>query len=341
MVMSLTVKIPNCLTAPSLSGGSARHNVPGLESISKSKDLRCGAGHIRRTCPSRQIVLTDCDGPATFDEMSCVRMLWNLVVTAACGALAYGLAWALGQTAPWPLAIGIFTGGVVLIVAVLIDVDEHTKAATQLVSSANSANTLLTVAEGSLGGDSLSDLIEAASRLDRHQPGQLRFADRQVRRLTDLLEGLNAGQAQHRGDLDWRAGLTESALARIDIAGMVSGALIPGEDLDGALQAVKRGVRIRRVFLIDTRSQDDIEALLQPYRKVGVEIRVLRSDDFDFLLDGTLTEFALFDAQLSYEVREPAGLDAGLPPVTVIADEQRVAARQRRFEEIWDAAERV
>jgi hypothetical protein len=117
-------------------------------------------------------VLTDCDGVTTFDEMIPVRMLWNLLVTAACGALAYGLAVALGQTGPWPTAIGIFTGGVVLIVAVLFDVDERTKAATQLVSSANSANTLLTVAEGSLGGDSLSDLIEAASRLDRHQPGQ-------------------------------------------------------------------------------------------------------------------------------------------------------------------------
>jgi hypothetical protein len=40
-------------------------------------------------------------------------------------------------------------------------------------------------------------------------------------------------------------------------------------------------------------------------------------------------------------VPKPAGLDAGLPPVAVVADEERVALRQRRFEEIWEAAERL
>jgi hypothetical protein len=40
-------------------------------------------------------------------------------------------------------------------------------------------------------------------------------------------------------------------------------------------------------------------------------------------------------------VRQPAGLDDGLPPVAVVADEERVALRQNRFEEIWEAAERV
>jgi hypothetical protein len=118
--------------------------------------------------------------------------------------------------------MSIFAAGVVLVVAVMADVAERTREASALVTSASSANTLLTLAEGTLGGDSLTHLVEAAARIDRRQPGQLRFADRQVRRLTGLLEGLSAGRAEHRGDLDWRAGLTESALARIDVAGMVT-----------------------------------------------------------------------------------------------------------------------
>jgi hypothetical protein len=271
-----------------------------------------------------------------------MKILWKLIVTVGSAALAYGLTGALDQAEPWRLTMSAFTAGVVLIVVVMADVAERTRAASALVASASSANTLLTLAEGTLGGDSLTHLIEAAARIDRRQPGQLRFADRQVQRLTGLLEGLSAGRAEHRGDLDWRAGLIESALAEVDVAGMVSTSLVPEEDLDGALQAIKRGVRIRRVFLISTREPGgDEEALLRPYRKVGVDIRVLRSDDFDFLLDGTLTEFAVFDGQLSYEVRQPAGLDATLPPVAVVADEERVAARQRRFDEIWEAAERV
>jgi hypothetical protein len=271
-----------------------------------------------------------------------MKILWKLIATIGSGALAYGLTGALDQAEPWRLTMSVFAAGVVLIVVVMADVAERTRAASELVAAAGSASTLLSLAEGTLGGDSLTHLIDAAARIDRRQPGQLRFADRQVQRLTGLLEGLTAGRAEHRGDLDWRAGLTESAVARIDVAGMVSTALVPEEDLDGALQAVKRGVRIRRVFLISTGEPGgDIEILLRPYRKVGVETRLLRSDDFDFLLDGTLTEFALFDGQLSYEVREPAGLDTGLPPVAVVADEERVGARQRRFEEIWEAAERV
>ena len=267
-----------------------------------------------------------------------MKILWKVMITAAAGLLAYLLTGALDQSGTWRLTMSVFAAGVVLVVAVMADVAERTREASALVASANSANTLLALAEGTLGGDSLTHLVEAAAHIDRRQPGQLRFADRQVRRLTGLLEGLSAGRAEHRGDLDWRAGLTESALARIDVAGMVTAGLDPEEDLYGVRQAIKRGVRIRRVFLIDTRGPGvDYE----PYRRIGVEVRALHSDDFGFLLDGTLTEFALFDGQLSYEVRQPAGLDAGLPPVAVVADEDRVAVRQQRFEEIWEAAERV
>jgi hypothetical protein len=267
-----------------------------------------------------------------------MKILWKVFVTVAAGFLAYLLAGELDQSHTWRLTMSIFAAGVVLVVTVMAEVAQGTREASALVASAGSANTLLTLAEGTLGGDSLTGLIEAAARIDRRRPGRLRFADRQVRRLTGLLEGLSTGEAEHRGDLDWRAGLTDSALARIDIAGMVTTDLTPEQDLDGMLQATKRGVRIRRVFLIDTRGPGvDYE----PYRRLGVEVRTLHSDDFGFLLDGTLTEFTLFDGQLSYEVRHPTTLDTTLPTVTVVADEDRVARRQTHFEEIWDAAERV
>jgi hypothetical protein len=119
---------------------------------------------------------------------------------------------------------------------------------------------------------------------------------------------------------------------------MITTAPSPDPDLDSAHQAIKRGVRIRQVFLIDAGGPGvDYE----PYRRVGVEVRALHSDDFDFLLDGTLTEFAIFDGQLSYQVRQPDTLDAGPPSVAVVADENRVARRQLGFEEIWEVAERV
>jgi hypothetical protein len=52
VVTSLTVKIPNCMTAPSMSGVTDRHNRPGHKSISKMKDLRCGADHTAGRCRS-------------------------------------------------------------------------------------------------------------------------------------------------------------------------------------------------------------------------------------------------------------------------------------------------
>jgi hypothetical protein len=125
--------------------------------------------------------------------------------------------------------MAIFAAGVVPVVTVMADVAERTREASELLASAHSAGTRPTLAEGTLGTDSLTHLVDAA--------------------------------------------------ARIDVAGMVRPGLDPGEDLDGARQAIKRGVRVRRVFLIDTR---DPGVDYEPYRRVGVEVRALHSDDFDF-----------------------------------------------------------
>src|ERR1700754_2417232 len=106
-----------------------------------------------------------------------MKILWKALVTAAAFALAYLLAGSLDQSHTWRLTMSIFAAGVVLVVAVMAEVAQGTREASALVASAGSANTLLTLAEGSLGGDSLTHLVEAAARIDRRHPGQLRFAD--------------------------------------------------------------------------------------------------------------------------------------------------------------------
>lgn len=288
--------------------------------------------------------------------------IWlKILLTVIAGGLTYLLTNSTGQPEIWQLTMSIFVGGVVLVIQILVDTAELVRRTADGVAELDAANTLLAQGDATLGGHNLRRLVEAASQLDRREEAQLRFADLQVRRLTELIEGLRTGRAEYDGgDRDWLLGLTETAATTIDATSMTSFGRFRGfvdegqfwsselgrRYLEAQRRAIERGVQIRRVFLISAKENPDpaqIEALLAPHRKVKIETRVLRSDDLDFLLEGTLADFILFDQQVSYDLHTATSLDEDTPPliatVALVVNPARVAERRRRFQEIWDAAE--
>jgi len=88
--------------------------------------------------------------------------------------------------------------------------------------------------------------------------------------------------------------------------------------LDSQHRAIDRGVRIRRLFLLDdgpAANKDRIAELIEPHRKIGVETRILPTSSLDFLLQKNLVDFILFDRRISYELHAASTLSTEHRPV--------------------------
>jgi hypothetical protein len=302
---------------------------------------------------------------------SVVKIWLKIIVTVVAGSVTYLLTKSTDQPEIWQLTMSIFVGGIVLVVQVLVETAEQVRGSAErgavelkrgadLVESLSAANTLLANAEKNLGGDSVERLVQAAAGLDRTRTAQVRFADHEIGRLTDLLEGLTAGRAEYEGaDRDWLLGLTETATSSIDATSMTSfsgsrGFVDEGQYwssepgrryLDRQQDAIARGVRVRRVFLVSAKenpTDEQIRALLGPHRAIRVETRILRSDRLDRRFEGTLTDFVLFDQQISYDLHSAYSLDEDTPPlvamVALVVGERRLADRRQLFQSLWNAA---
>jgi hypothetical protein len=288
--------------------------------------------------------------------MEDVQILIKIVVTTVAGGLTYLLTNATHEPEIWQLTMSIFVGGIVLVVQVLVDAAEETRRTAAMVARINDATALLLEARETLGAESVTELVKAAAGLERREDLQLRFADREVRRLTLLFEGLRSGRAEYEGeDRDWLLGLTQTASLSIDATSMTSfeksrgyvdegqfwGSDLGQRYLLSQRRAIERGVRIRRLFLVSEEDMDaeKIDALVEPHRRINVETRVLRSQQLPFLFRSDLTDFILFDQRISYELHSAATLEQQDRPlidnVALVVNAERVEKRRARFEEMW------
>jgi hypothetical protein len=300
-----------------------------------------------------------------------VKIWIKILVTVIAGGLTYLLTKTTAQPEIWQLTMSVFVAGIVLVVQVLVETADQVrrtsaegaadlKDAMRMVSSLSEANTLLAGAEKNLGGDSVEKFVQAVAQLDRRHTAAQLFVDHQIRRLTDMIDGLNAGRAEYEGgDRDWLLGLSEIVTNSIDATSMTSfsqsrGFVDEGQFWTSELgrkylsrqqKAIGRGVRIRRIFLIDAEenpTDEQIREMLLPHRRIAVETRILRSDDLDQELEGTLTDFILFDQQISYDLHSAVSLSNNTPPliasVELVVKKERVEDRKILFQRLWNGA---
>jgi hypothetical protein len=298
--------------------------------------------------------------------------IWlKILITVIAGSVTYLLTQTTGQPDIWQLTMSIFVAGIVLVVQVLVETAEQVRSSAadgaeqlrrnaELTASLSAASKLLASAESRLGSDNVERLVLAANRLDRERAAQIRFADHQIRQLVDLLEGLKSGRAEYQGDdRDWLLGLTSTVRSSIDATSMTSfagprGFVDEGQFWSSELgrrylglqqKAIARGVRVRRVFLIDgyaAPTDQQIQNLLLPHQKINVDTRVLFSDSLEKELEGTLTDFVLFDHELSYDLHAAMSVNPDQPPliafVALVANPDRVAERREVFQRLWSAS---
>jgi hypothetical protein len=305
-----------------------------------------------------------------------VKVRIKILFTAIAGGLTYLLTDATGQPQIWQLTMSVFVGGIVLVVQVLIDHDksvadlvksqqEHVVAVEMLVdrrfAQVSEATLLYAEVETSrLRRDEMTRLVTSAASIDPTDIVLRRFADNEIQRLSRLFQGLHNGWAFYEGeDRDWLLGLTACAHESIDATSLTSFDVPRGYVDEGqfwlsdlgqrylALQRraiIDRGVKIRRLFLLDDVSAEreaQVHELVKPHKAIGAQIRILRQSEMDFLIQPDLYDFILFDGRVSYELRAAYTLGPDSRPliasVTVIVD-GRVEVRKARFEQLWKDA---
>lgn len=186
------------------------------------------------------------------------------------------------------------------------------------------------------------------------------FAQHEIGRLAGYLKGLaEGGNVTYEGeDRDWMLGLTKVARETIDAtslttvdaggSGYVDGGLWSSElghvYLAAQRDAIRRGVKIRRIFIIDRPSlQNDpnLVSILRQHGAAGVKVRLLRPHDQDGQWRDI--DFILIDGVLSYQSTPASRVNETSRPIivttTLVTDRDRVRDRIGRFNELWDSAE--
>ncbi|GIM88466.1 DUF6879 family protein [Paractinoplanes toevensis] len=244
-----------------------------------------------------------------------MRIGLKLLIAAAASGLTYLLTGLGGQREIWRLAVAAAVGAFTLVAQLLIE-------------AAEASRHLELARQASVSRRDVTRLVAAGGIPDA--PGR------------QLLDGVRA----ERGDSDWLLGLTETATRGIDAVTMASfsegeffASGLGRQYLERQRDAIARNVRIRRLFLLTERSPDPhrLDALLEPHRTIGVEIRVLRG-----VRQSVLDDFTVFDQKVSYEFQTAQVVDDGMVPlvasVALVADPRLVKRRQERFEQLWSVA---
>jgi hypothetical protein len=109
-----------------------------------------------------------------------------------------------------------------------------------------------------------------------------------------------------------------------------------------------RGVRIRRIFILDNHGQTDDGAFRRVYcrqRDMGIHVKLLEQSAIPPEFQHFVCDFIVFDGIVSYEVNSAAAMENGARPRILKTQlrlrEETVADRIWRFERLWECAQEV
>jgi len=302
------------------------------------------------------------------------KVIRKIFITLLTGGMAYYLTNLTNQSPMWALAASIFIGGVTLIVQFLNDFEnrlenvevgqaERSAEMRSLIEEGfartNEATELFQAVEASaLQTDAVTQLVRHSTQIDPDSPPLVYgFAQLQITRMSQFLKELSeGGDVSYDGeDRDWILGLTIQSQQTL-IATSLSTVDAGGESFDGGLwtsdfglrylelqrEAVRRGVAVRRVFIVDRPEQThdaDLLRICRQQKDLGIQVRVLNRSDIP---DALLFDFVVFDDAIGYEVTPASRVEVSMKPMIVnthlIRQPERLEERTRRFEDLWASA---
>ena len=193
----------------------------------------------------------------------------------------------------------------------------------------------------------------------RSSPLANAFVQAEAQRFNLLLHQLRAGEGTYDGeDRDWLLTLARTCARTLDATSLTttdaggrlhfSGGFWESDlgqrYLELQAEAVRRGVTVRRVFILeDAKVTEDLayQAMCERQRRFGFEIRYLVPDMVSVDLNNKLDDFIVFDNEISYEVVASLAPGNARPVISsthLVLNRALLAKRVRQFAEIWDAA---
>jgi hypothetical protein len=230
----------------------------------------------------------------------------------------------------------------------------------------NEATELFGLVEASaLRTDAVTQLVRHSTQIDPTAPPLVfRFAQEEIGRMSEFLKELSeGGNVTYEGeDRDWMLSLTRNSQSSIDATslttvdaggrGFVDGGLWASDlgqrYLEVQRGAIMRGVRVRRVFIMDRPDLSGDNGFLgvcEMQRDMGISVRILDSSAIPEVRRSSLFDFIVFDDSISYESTPASSIDGSVRPSIVNTRLElrsaRVKNRIERFKDLWDAADDV
>jgi len=343
---------PNASRVGPRSGGFEHYRPIGLRSRGNREEIMTRSG----------------DAVRGRSRAEAIRKIFIAVLV---GGVAYYFIGLTNQPRIWVLTVSVFIGGITLVVQFLNDFENRLENAEvrQAERSAemrslieegfartNEATELFQAVEASaLQTDAVAQLVRHATQIDPGSPPLVYgFAQLQINRMSQFLKELSeGGDVSYDGeDRDWVLGLTMQS-QRTLIATSLSTVDAGGESFDGGLwtsdfglrylelqrEAVRRGVAVRRVFIVDRPEQThdaDLLRICRQQKDLGIQVRVLNGSEIPAAL---LFDFVVFDNVIGYEVTPASRVEVSMRPMMVrtylIRQSERLEERIRRFEDLW------
>jgi hypothetical protein len=302
--------------------------------------------------------------------------LRKIVITVVIGALSFPFTNLLFQSQSEQFVMSAGVGAIILIVQLLLEIErrlsviehrqsEHTEATRLTVekgfSQVSEATELFGNVESlGLKKDTMTQLVQKAAQLSpipSHLVSQL--VQFEIENMSNFIRGLSETYVTYEGeDRNWLLSLSRAcqhsidavSLPAVDAGGEMYLSGFWGSDLGHRYlklqhEAVRRGVQVRRVFVIERPGLAQDPGVLracQEQAALGIEVRLL---DGIALLPKQMSsyDFILFDNELGYEVTPSArsGDDANplILHTRLILDKDWLMDRQNTYSRLWDSAE--
>ncbi|GAA2607622.1 hypothetical protein GCM10010399_43170 [Dactylosporangium fulvum] len=227
----------------------------------------------------------------------------------------------------------------------------------------NEATQLFGLVEASaLRTDAVTQLVRHSTQIDPQAPDLVfRFAQAEISRMSEFLKELSeGGNVTYEGeDRDWMLSLAANCRSTIDAislttvdargSGFVDGSLWTSDlgqrYLEVQRDALDRGVRIRRVFILDRPGLADDPMFMENcllQQEMGIEVRLLDTHAIPGTRRSSLFDFILFDDVISYESTPASSIDGSIRPTIVTTRLElrasRVKDRLLRFKDLYNSA---